>query len=229
MWQRKKLVLSGDSGRILCSVLSVSPWTHGAGIQEASGLYLSPENAVGWVTGKLAGAPSGLDVTAMLFSAPTLTDFVSVLAVAADIFPVTQLTQVWRRAKSALSLSETRMQLPAMAGGLPAAAALSVPTLRQASAANALISAAGSTLPALSEALASFSAQRASLLATAQQALEQLTSAELTVHTVSVVRSTAGALREMREGVPCPDHVYTLCLVFAGEDLSPLRGMLKDE
>jgi len=229
MWHQKRLTLSGNAGAIICSVLAVNPWTPGAGKQESSGVYLSPENAIEWAARKLAGAPSSLDVTAMLFSAPTLPAFVDVLAVAAAIFPVTQLTQVWRRAASAVSLLETRMQIPAMEGGLPVAAALSVPTLRQASAANALISAAGASLPGISEALAAFKVQRADLLADAQKQLQQLSGQSLVVRTVSTVRNTAGAIREMRDDIPAPDHVFTLCLVFAGEDLSTLRGMLKDE
>lgn len=229
MWVKKKLYLSGDVGNIICSTLAAHPWTPGAGKQERSGLYLSPENAIEFAAKKLAGAPASLDVTALLFSAPTLPAFVGVLATAAEVFPVSQLTQLWRRASSALSLLETRMQLPAIAGGLPAAAALSVSTIRQAGAAQALISAAGGSLPGLSDALASFKAQRASLLADAQQQLQQLTGASLDVRAVSSIRNTAGAIREMRDDIPSPDHVFTLCLVFAGEDLSALRGMLKDE
>lgn len=229
MWSSKKLVLSPGASGVVCSVLAINPWTPGAGKQESSGVYLSPENAIAWATKKLAGAPSSLDVTAILFSAPTLPVFVSVLAVAAEIFPVTQLTQVWRRANTALNLLETRMQIPAATGGLPAAAALSVPTLRQASAAQTLISAAGGLLPGVSEVLASFSAQRASLLADAQKQLQQLTGASLAVRAVSTVRNTAGAIKEMRDDIPEPDHVFALCLVFAGENLSVLRGMLKDE
>jgi len=229
MWSTKKLTISPDAAGVVCSVLAVNPWTPGAGKQESSGVYLSPENAIEWAAKKLAGAPSSLDITAMLFSATTLPAFVDVLATAAAIFPVTQLTQVWRRAGSALNLLETRMQIPAMAGGLPAAAALSVPTLRQAGAAQTLISAAGGSLPGIGEALAAFKAQRADLLADAQKQLQQLSGQRLAVRAVSTVRNTAGAIREMRDDIPAPDHVFTLCLVFAGEDLSTLRGMLKDE
>ncbi|APB05479.1 MULTISPECIES: hypothetical protein [Raoultella] len=106
-----------------------------------------------------------------------------------------------------------------MAGGLPAAAALSMSTIRQAGAAQALISAAGGALPGISDALASFKAQRASLLADAQKQLQQLTEASLDVRAVSSIRNTAGAIREMRDDIPSPDYVFTLCLVFAGEDL----------
>ena len=110
MWGNKKLVLSPAASGVVCSVLAVSPWTPGAGKQERSGIYLSPENAIEFAAKKLAGAPASLDVRA-----------------------------------------------------------------------------------------------------------------------VSSIRNTAGAIREMRDDIPSPDHVFTLCLVFAGEDLSALRGMLKDE
>ncbi|RTP93090.1 hypothetical protein EKN38_25430 [Enterobacter sp. WCHEn045836] len=228
MWHSKKLTLSGDAASINCSLLSVNPWTPGAGRREASGCYLSPENAIRWATDRLSGAPANLDVTALLMSAPTLSLFASALASAAGIFPVAQLTQTRRRAVAEISLAETRMQLPALVGGLPAASTLSISTLRQATGAQALISAAGVTLPSIDEAMASFKAQRLDLLAQAQRLLEELTAGSLPVKVVSAIGDTAGAVREMLEQTPDADHVFSLCLVFAGEDLSALRGMLGD-
>lgn len=228
MWQSKKLTVSGDAGAIICSVLAISPWTPGAGQQESSGVYLSPENAIEWAAKKLAGAPSSLDVTALLFSAPTLPAFVDVLATAAAIFPVTQLTQVWRRAISALSLMESRMQLPASAIGLPAAGPLSVPSLRKAASASAMMEGASGVGGDISAALQAFKAARAEVIKEAREALSEITSASLQVSSVSVINNTPGAIGEMRDGIPHPDHVFALCMVFAGEDLAALRGMLKD-
>lgn len=228
MWAKKRLTLSGDVSSIICSILVAHPWTPGAGKKESSGHYLSPENAISWTAGKLAGAPSDLDVTAMLLTAPSLTSFAAVLATAAEVFPLAQLTQTWRRASAAMTLETSKMQLPASMGGLPAASALSVPTLRQATAAQAVITAGSAAGGDLSGTLAAFREQRASLLTSAQKQLQELTGATLDVWTVSAIRNTAGAVQEMRDGIPDPDHVFSLCLVFAGEDLSELRGMLKD-
>lgn len=228
MWVKKKLYLSGDVGNIICSTLAAHPWTPGAGKKESSGCYLSPENAITWIAGKLAGAPSDLDVTAMLLTAPSLTSFAAVLATVAEVFPLAQLTQTWRRASVAMTLETSKMQLPASMGGLPAASALSVSTLRQAMAAQAVITAGSAAGGDLSGALSAFREKRASLLASAQKQLQELTGATLDVWTVSAIRNTAGAVQEMRDGIPDPDHVFSLCLVFAGEDLSELRGMLQD-
>ncbi|MEI9742734.1 MULTISPECIES: hypothetical protein [Enterobacter cloacae complex] len=229
MWHRKKLTLSGDAGNINCSLLTVSPWTPGAGRREVSGCYLSPENAIEWVTSRLRGARANLDIIAMLMSAPTLPLFTSTLTAAAAVFPVTQLTQAGRRAAAEMKLAETRMQIPAMPGGLPAASALSVPTLRQASGAQDLITAAGVALPGMDDAMAAFRAKRLDLLNEAQQLLGQLTGKSLDVNVVSVEEDTAAAVREMMEEIPEPDHVFSFCMVFAGDDLSALRGMLKDD
>lgn len=228
MWERKILRLSGATGGIVCSVMEITPWTPGAGQKTLSGVYLSPENAVTTAARRLAGLSPRLDITALMFSAPTLTSFTEVLAQAAVVFPLASLMQTHRRALSALTLAQTRMQIPSPPNGLPAMAPLSVPSLRQASAAVAMSSgsAGGGDI---ADAMASFRAQRSNMIAAATATLDSLTGRTLPVRAVSVAGDVPGAVREMREGVPHPDHVFSLCLVFIGEDLTALRGMLNDE
>ncbi|WP_312156358.1 hypothetical protein [Lelliottia nimipressuralis] len=228
MWSSKKLTLSPDAAGVVCSVLAVNPWTPGAGKQESSGVYLSPENAIEWAAKKLAGAPSNLDVTAILFTAPTLSAFITRLDAAAAAFPLSAITQVQRRARSALSLMESRMQLPVAANGLPAAGPLSVSSLRKAASAAAMVESAGGVGSDISGALQAFKAARASALKDAREVLEIIAGASLQVSAVSSQKNTAGAVKDMREGIPNPDHVFSLCVVFAGADLGALRGMLKD-
>lgn len=228
MWSSKRLVLSPDAAGVICSVLAVNPWTPGAGKQESSGVYLSPENAIAWATKKLAGAPSSIDVTALLFSAPTLPAFISLLDAVAAVFPLPAITQVQRRATSALSLVESRMQLPVAAGDLPAAGPLSVSLLRKAASAAAMVASGTGAGGDIGNALETFKAARAQAIKESREVLEQISGASLQVNAVSSVKNTPGAIAEMREGVPNPDHVFSLCVVFAGADLTELRGMLRD-
>ncbi|AVY99390.1 hypothetical protein DAI21_17895 [Lelliottia sp. WB101] len=229
MWQSKKLTVTGDAGAIICSVLAISPWTSGAGKKESSGVYLSPENAVAWATKKLVSAPSSLDVTAIMVSAPTLSAFATQLAAFEAAFPLASIAEVKRKAVSALSLVESRMQIPAAAGGLPAAAVLSVATLRKAASASAMGDAAAGAGDDIATALRAFKAKRADMLKQAQEELTTITGGSFAVSAVSSVKNTTGAISEMRKEIPHPDHVFSLCIVFAGEDLVELRGMLKDD
>lgn len=226
MWQKK--TLTPAAADVICSTIAISPWTPGAGHREDSGLYLSPDNAVAFAASRLAGAPAVLDVTALLFTAPTVATFAGVLSAAAAVFPLQQINEVYRRANTAISLAESRMQIPVRAGGLPAAAPLSVSTMRAAAAAGSIVSAGSSTPGDIAAALQAFGQQRVSLLAAAQQQLQQIAAGSVDVWTVSTVKNTAGAVSEMRDSVPNPDHVFALCVVFAGADLAALRGMLKD-
>lgn len=229
MWSSKKLTISPAAAGVVCSVLAVSPWTPGAGKREDSGVYLSPENAVAWATKKLVGAPSSLDVTAIMVSAPTLSAFATQLTAFEAAFPLASIAEVKRKAASALSLVESRMQIPAAAGGLPAAAALSVATLRKAASATAMGDAAASAGDDIATAMQAFKAKRADILKQAQEDLAVIASGCFAVSAVSVVKNTTGAIVEMRKEIPHPDHIFSLCIVFAGDDLGELRGMLKDD
>ena len=130
MWQKK--TLTPTAADVICSTIAISPWTPGAGHREDSGLYLSPENAVAVAASRLTGAPAALDITALLFTAPTVAAFADELSTVAAVFPLQQINEVYRRANTAISLAESRMQIPARTGGLPAAAPLSVSTMRAA-------------------------------------------------------------------------------------------------
>lgn len=229
MWSSKTLTISPAAAGVVCSVLAVNPWTPGAGKQESSGVYLSPENAIEWAAKKLAGAPSNLDITAFLFSAPTLAAFISCLDTVAAVFPLPAVTQTFRRASSALTLMESRMQLPAASKGLPEAMPLAISSLRAAASAAALVESGVGGVNDITGALQAFKAKRAAVVREAQDALSQFAANSLQVNVVSSVANTLGAVRDMREEIPHPDHVFTLCVVFAGGDLSALRGMLKDD
>lgn len=228
MWERRRLMVSAAASGLTCSVLAAHPWTS-AGQKTGTGHYLSPDNAIGSVTTRLSGAAAGADVTAWLITAPTLTEFISQLASLTAIFPLPEVSALYRRAAAAASLATSRMQIPSTPGGLPAARALSVSTLRRAALSAQTASAGQAATPDLSSALAAFKQQRAALIAAAEQESADIGAQSLAVYSVSVAGDVTGAIREMREDIPDTDHVFTLCLAFIGDDLTALRGMLHDE
>ncbi|EPF0941431.1 hypothetical protein [Klebsiella michiganensis] len=230
MWVRKQLQPSAAADGVLCSVLAVNPWTPGAGHREKSGIYLSPENAIEWAAKRLVGASSSLDIVAVLLTAPTLETFTRELSVFHEVFPLPEVGAIWRRATTAVSLEISKMQIPARASGFPSPMPLSVASLRGASAAAALLnSVQGGGGGSLADELETFRAQRAAVIAAAQESLNSITAQAIEVHAVSTIGSTTGAVREMRDGIPNPDHVFSLCLVMAGDDLTEIRRMLRDE
>jgi hypothetical protein len=231
MWEQKRLHIPENWEGTVCSTVVAHPWAFGLGQEEDSGFYLSPPNAITYLVNRLAGASVQQDVTVIMLASPTLPAFVTQLASAAEVFPIPALTQVQRRAKTAISLATSRMQLPAVSGGLPPAVPLSVKTTRQAAGAQMLIQAIADTVvpstpEGITAALADFAQSRASLLAAAKEGLQQLQAGSVTVWALSAVGDTQTAARLMRDAIPESDTVFTLALMFIGDDLAPLRAML---
>ncbi|CNI77806.1 hypothetical protein [Yersinia pekkanenii] len=231
MWHKSLLRIPPNLAPVNCSAVAVHPWAFGVGQSEPSGSFLSPENAINSLASRLAGADSDQDVLVLLIAANTLTEFITLLTAAAAVFPIPALTQVQRRAKAALSLDTSKMQIPARPGGLPASAPLSVATTRAASGAQALQkaisdTAGGSSSAAIDTALAAFSQQRAALLAEAGKSLELLQGASVPVWSLSVEDNTQTAIAEMKKDIPDSQAIFSLALLFVGADLAPLREMV---
>ena len=228
-WQAKWLTPGAEANGVPCQVVSVHPWTPGAGQRTPSGTWLSPVNATGWLTRSLAAAPVRMDVTAWLITAPDLAAFIRDLAALSALFPLPEISALHRRAVTAAGLAVSRMQIPATPGGLPPVRTLSVTSLRRAASAQSVISAGQTAVPDLAGELAAFREARAGILAAAGEEIAGIGAQALRVYALSVLDDVPGAVRAMREAVPHPDHVFTLCLAFIGQDLSAIRGMLRDE
>ncbi|WP_392433205.1 hypothetical protein ACF3VQ_02080 [Yersinia sp. HM-2024] len=231
MWRKSLLRIPANLAPITCSTVAVHPWAFGVGQTEKSGSFLSPANAINALASRLAGTDNNQDVLILLITANTLGEFITLLTAAGDVFPIPALTQVQRRAKAALSLDVSKMQIPARPGGLPAAAPLSVTTARQASGAQALQkaisdTAAGSSSAAIGSALTAFSQQRAALLAEAKNSLAQLQGASVPVWSLSVEGNTQTAIAEMKKDIPDSQAIFSLAILFVGADLAPLRAMV---
>ncbi|EMJ5764139.1 hypothetical protein R8O61_001742 [Klebsiella oxytoca] len=233
MWKRYRLCIPESLQRVSCSTVVAHPWVFGLGQEEKSGFYLSPPNAVNYLINRLAGADVSQDVTAILLAAPTLTEFVKQLTEAATVFPLPALNQIKRRAATASSLATTRMQIPATDGGLMPSAPLSASTISKSLNAQSVINAMGAAaIPgnpeSITSMLADFASERAALLKEAKEELAQLQAGGVNVWSVSATGNTQTATRLMREEIPEADRVFTLALMFVGEDLAPLRAMLRE-
>lgn len=234
MWHKSILRIPANLAPVNCSTVAVHPWAFGVGQTEQSGSFLSPVNAINNLASRLVGVNGDQDVVILLITAKTLSEFITLLTAAAEVFPIPALTQVQRRAKAALSLDVSKMQIPARPGGLPAAAPLSVATTRQASGAQALQkaisdTAAGSSSEAIGVALAAFKQQRAALLSEANNSLEQLQGASVPVWSISVEGNTQTAITEMKKDIPDSQAVFSLAVMFVGADLAPLRAMVVND
>lgn len=230
-WNKSTLRIPAVLAPVNCSTVAVHPWAFGVGQTEQSGSFLSPTNAIDALASRLAGADNNQDVVVFLITATTLAQFITLLTAVAEVFPIPVLTQVQRRAKAALSLDTSKMQIPARPGGLPASAPLSVSTTRQASRAQALQkaisdTAAGSSSEAIGNALTAFSQQRAALLAEATSGLEQLQGASVPIWSLSVEQNTETAIAEMKKDIPDGEAIFSLAIMFVGVDLAPLRAMV---
>ncbi|HEI6705257.1 TPA: hypothetical protein SJ425_000074 [Yersinia enterocolitica] len=231
MWRKSLLRIPPNLASVNCSIVAAHPWAFGIGQTEKSGSFLSPANAINALASRLAGVDSNQDVLILLITAKTLAEFITLLTAAAAVFPIPALTQVQRRAKAALSLDASKMQIPARPGGLPASVPLSVATTRMASGAQALQkaisdTAAGSSSEAIGTALAAFKQQRAALLTDAKNSLEQLQGASVPIWAFSVEGNTQTAIAEMKKDIPDSQAIFSLALLFVGEDLAPLRAMV---
>lgn len=233
MWRRARLAFADEMAALSCSIVPAHPWVYGLGQAAETGVYLSPQNAVNYLAGKLTGKADSADVVVFMVSADTQPEFMSNLDAMASVFPVPAFTQVRRQAQAAAELAVTRMQIPAKAANvLPAAQPLSVSTSRQALNAARIAAAkaeasAGASLAGMADALASFSNARDSALASINEALDGLKgkSADAWVFTGSGSLNTTAT--EMLRDIPAASSVYCVAVMFVGE-LDTLRTMIHD-
>ncbi|MCW6546992.1 hypothetical protein NE897_15080 [Yersinia ruckeri] len=234
MWRKATLSIPSNMTALNCAILPVHPWVYGVGRAEATGNYLSPQNAVDYLAGKLAGHGGEQCVVVLMVCAHTHAEFMPLLQQFSDVLPLPVYSQVSRMARTAASLATTKMQLPAQnAGGLPLPQPLSTATSRMALnarriAAAKTAAAGGASVGGLQAALTQFTAARESALGKIADALSGLL-AGTAVAWVFTANGTAGHVAsEMRKNVPQPDAVFTLATLFAGEDLTTLEAMIHD-
>nr|ELR5257596.1 hypothetical protein [Providencia rettgeri] len=231
-WKRKYFAIPSGISPVICSSIFAHPWAFGVGQKQETGFYLSPENAIKYLSEKLDQAESDHDVLVMMLTANSLPEFITELAKAAVSFPIPELTQVSRKAKSYLELANTKMQLPATPGGLPEQVPLSISTTRSASAAESLQKAMENTLgghspEALNKLMTQFKAARSEAREQAAKQLEQLQEVGFSVWVHSTEKNSLLAKSELLKDIPDDKAIFTLAMMFIGQDLKSLRNMVK--
>ncbi|MFK8259691.1 hypothetical protein ACFL9S_18120 [Erwinia sp. AnSW2-5] len=233
MWRKADIAFS-DAAALSCSIVAAHPWVYGLGQQTPNGAYLSPVNAVTWLAGKLASMGGDADMTVFMICGDSHDGFMQSLNLLTTVFPAPAFTQVARLAQSSAVLNTVKMQLPAKGiNSLPPSLPLSVPTSRaalnaQRTAAAQAEASAGSSLEGLKAQLGQFAAEHASLLDSISGGLEDLKAKSAPAWVYTSRGDVATAAAELLKNIPQPSAIYTVAMMFVGEDLTALGGMIHD-
>ncbi|EJF5114798.1 hypothetical protein M8R69_004508, partial [Salmonella enterica] len=202
MWRESVVKIADDMGALACSIVPAHPWVYGLGQNTDSGGYLSPANAMGYLAKKLLSGGGSGDVIVMMVAENTHDAFMQGLNKLSTVFPAPVFTQVSRMAAAAAELSTVKMQLPVKDDALPASAPLSVSTNRlalnaQRVAAAQLAAAVSTTTTDLKNQVTGFIQERAGLLSSLSQGLEDLKAASANIFSFSYSGSYAVAAAEL--------------------------------
>lgn len=234
MWRQADLIFSRDFSNLSCSVITAHPWVYGCGHSTESGMYLSPVNAVNYLTQKIAGAGEDLNIVVLMVAGQSHENFMAALDNLTAVFPAPVFTQVSRLARSAAELAQVKMQKPARGnGGMPTAGPLSVPTARTMAAAGIARQAAesvtgGIDMATLKASLAKFTSDRESLLAALESTAGEIVAKRARVWVFDGKGSAETLSRQMKIEVPDGSSVYSAAILLAGDELDGLRSMLHD-
>ncbi|MGQ6557364.1 hypothetical protein ACUND6_04640 [Serratia sp. IR-2025] len=232
MWKYVQLGFPDDFAPISCSLLTVNPWTYGAGQVTPSGNYLSPENAVKFLAGKLKSAGGTPGAVGFLITATQSDRFLDDLAGFAALLPIPDLQKTARKAVAQAELAVSKMQLPGLQGiGLPDAAPLSLSTTRTAQNAQRIQAAAESAAAGLSfddinSALQSLEDAASQAQQAAEQALTELKARRVNAWMFTDEGHPSNIANNMLNGIPEPDAIFTLGALFVG-DVGELLRMVK--
>lgn len=231
MWRESVIKIADDMAALACSIVPAHPWIYGLGQSTDTGGYLSPANALGYLAGKLGVSGGKGDIIVMMIAENTHDVFIKSLGNLAKVFPAPAFTQVSRMAAAAAELSAVKMQLPSKVTSLPAAAPLSVPTNRlainaQRVAAAQLAAAMPSSITGLQSQIAGFVQERASLLKSVSQSLDELKGASAEILSFSYTGTHRGAAVELLKNIPRTTAVHTAAMMFIGDSLTDLGKMI---
>jgi len=223
MWQRVTLGFPDNMASIACSLLTVNPWTYGAGQVTPSGNYLSPENAVKYLAGRLRNAGGTPGSVAFLITGTQSETFLTQLTQFATLLPLPDLQKTVRKAIAQAELAVTKMQLPGPQSlGLPDVAPLSLSTTRAAVNAQRIAEAAqsaagGMSFDDITNALQALEAAASEAQQQAAQALDELKAVRVDAWMFSDAGHPASIANNMLNAVPEPDAIFTLGALFVGE------------
>ena len=228
-WSQKVLQLPPALSPISAQVTSAHPWVPGLGRHEKSGGYLDPRNALSWLGGQLRAAGSvPLSCHVLMVTAHNHGDFMSRLNGLAGVLPLPDVRQVTRLAQAFSALESDRLVLPPALHLPPVVQTLSSEVTRelhsaQRAAKAALEAALPASLADLRSTMSGFVSTRDALLAALKKTASDLQALTVPAHVFSMTGLPATIAREMMTGLPVPDAVHTLAMMFTGDDLSALE------
>ncbi|EMP2222990.1 hypothetical protein RJO47_001776 [Enterobacter hormaechei] len=233
MWQESVIKIADDMASLSCSIIPAHPWVYGLGQSADSGGYLSPANALRYLAGRLTSSSGSGDVIIMMVAENTHAAFMKSLNNLAVVFPAPVFTQVGRMAAAAAELATVKMQLPSKASLLPAAAPLSVSTNRlavnaQRIATAQLAAALPTSVTELQNQISGFVRDRASLLKSVSESLEDLKGASAEILSFSYSGPHRGAAVELLKDIPRTTAVHTAAMLFIGDSLTDLGKMIHE-
>lgn len=232
-WHKQHMKMAAGLPPITCSILPVHPFVYGIGQTNSSGSYLSPTNAINHLADKLTGA-GHVSALVLMVTGKSFAEFMQQLSNFSAVFPLPVFSQVERMARTAHTLSTTKMQLPGkMTGGLPLPQSLSTATSRMASNAQLIEAAKAaasqpSGLDSMKSALSDFSKQKDNALKQMSDALNGLLGKSATIWVFSGTDDASVLADKMRKNIPEPDAVFTLATLFVGNEIHALTRMLND-
>lgn len=234
MWREARLVFTDSLAALNCSIVPAHPWIYGLGQQTDNGAYLSPVNAVRYLSERLAGTGGNADVIIMMVTGQSHENFMTSLNSLVEVFPAPAFTQVKRLAQSAAELAITKMQIPAKSlAGLPASIPLSVPTSRAALSAAVISQAqkaagAGFNMDGLKQQLGTFTQLRDSIISDVASGLSDLQGKSARAWVFTGSGDTSTTLLELVKEIPQQSAVYTAAMMLVGDNLDGIKGIIHD-
>ncbi|MHA6636148.1 hypothetical protein ACX3OY_20455 [Citrobacter farmeri] len=233
MWRESVIKIADNMAALSCSIVPAHPWVYGLGQITDSGGYLSPANALEYLANKLIASHASGDVIVIMIAENTHDIFMQALNQLVTVFPAPVFTQVKRMAAAAAELSTVKMQLPSKVNALPVVAPLSVSTNRlalnaQRVAAAQLEAAASTSIDGLKSQIAGFIQERAGLLSSLSQSLDDLKGVSARAWTFSFTGNHSTAAAELLKGIPQTTAVHTTAMMFIGDSLADLGKMIHD-
>ncbi|HAP0140659.1 TPA: hypothetical protein IRQ32_004811 [Escherichia coli] len=227
----EKAILRPAAMNIQCSTVCLHPWSENTGNITPSGRYLSPDNAVSALLPYLT-EDKKKDVVALLLCAPSADKFLSLARQFSGTFPLPEVGRMSRMISSQLALAVSKMQIPAkQATTLPPEVTLSTQTTRSMTLTTTIAQAATPhpvSPETLSSSLNQFRVARSKALqeiADQQAALQKNTCPVWRFFNTGSLNQTAAL---MQKNIPHPEWVFTVVMLFVGNDLSSLRKALHD-
>lgn len=245
MWQQKQLKISEqvedaliNGKNIKLSVqgtkIGIHNWTHG--IEEKSNRYLSPENAVKVFADKLLDysdpnrPKNQQDIIAIMVTSTDIDEFILQLESVQILLPEPCFQQALDYAKSSKNLADTKM--------------VKTPTINQPAFSNS-----ADITPGSNRSLQSILRNASSLAVSAQtgdpmiaienliklkkqreqqnqEKAQKIMTAQSSIYTFTVQDFLESAQAKMQINIPPSSNIFTACILYIGNDLSPIKGML---